>query len=290
MQVPVEPGTDKNVCVTPGEWDVDDESEPHFDAEVVSSFFRKGLATVAAARHTEASRLSHQGILMAKAQINFNARFSSKQNKLMETKVKGKTQEFSVDDPDLDLDGRFVDATKWDGRLWDTIIDNESMLKSAKFPKPTSISSNLEEPGTYNLTVESDDQIFKGKIKISGPSKSDPDKRSIKRGTKPPHVKVQVKTSKLKSCPALDDLKDLVKQMGKTASYSYTGASGMGNGWTPKFNKHQTHMDPGTKGWKAYIDEPSMGTGTTWRLYFDLDFDLRTKTLLILLTDCKEDH
>ncbi|MCH7546440.1 MAG: hypothetical protein IID30_08570 [Planctomycetes bacterium] len=39
-----------------------------------------------------------------------------------------------------------------------------------------------------------------------------------------------------------------------------------------------------------YIDEPSMKTGTTWRLYFGLDFELKTKTLLVTLTDCKEDH
>lgn len=64
----------------------------------------------------------------------------------------------------------------------------------------------------------------------------------------------------------------------------------MGTGWKPSFNQHQTHMDPGTSAWKAYIDEPSMKTGTTWRLYFGLDFELKTKTLLVTLTDCKEDH
>ena len=50
-------------------------------------------------------------------------------------------------DPDLDLDGKFVNSTKWDRLLWDTIIDNESVLKSARFPKPSSISSNLERAG-----------------------------------------------------------------------------------------------------------------------------------------------
>ncbi|MCZ6837170.1 MAG: hypothetical protein O7G85_15450 [Planctomycetota bacterium] len=227
---------------------------------------------------------------MAKAQINFNATFSSKQGKLLESKFKGKTIEFSVDDPDLDLDGKFVDATKWDRFLWDTIQDNQSAIKGGKFPKATSIQSNIEEPGAYNVTIESDDAIYKGKVKIKGPQTPDASKRTIKKNMKPPHVKVVIKTTQLKSCPTMDDLKDLLKQMGKTASYYYAGSSGMGTGWTPKFNKHQAHMDPGTGAWKAYIDEPSMGLGTKWRLYFNLEFTLSNKTLLATITDCKKDH
>ena len=127
---------------------------------------------------------------MAKAFIYFKAELSSKQDGMLETKIKGRTIEFSVDDGDLDMDGKFADTAMWDPKLWDTILTAESALKGGRFPKPSLIKSNLEEPGTYELVVEWEKALYKGKIKIKGPQNSDPTKRAIKRGTKPPHVKV----------------------------------------------------------------------------------------------------
>ena len=97
--------------------------------------------------------------------------------------------------------------------------------------------------------------------------------------------------AKLNACPTLfvSDMKSLINKMGKTASYTYVGGTGSSKGWKPKFAGHQCHEQPG-KGWKAYIDEPSSGTGTTWRLYFTADFDIPTKTLRVATTQVSEDH
>ncbi|HEY0956399.1 MAG TPA: hypothetical protein VGE36_16690 [Roseateles sp.] len=226
---------------------------------------------------------------MAKAHIDLSAtELSAKVMGELESKLNGKTFNFKTTNAELDLDGKFVDAVRWQARLWETVVA-ESGVKSPG--KPRKITSNLEEPGTYNVELELWDRMLKFKLAIAAPASGDKTPRAIKRNSKPPHVKVHLRGANLKACPAnfIADLKDLMTQMGKTASYSYVGGSGSSKGWDPKFAKHQCHEQPG-KGWKAYIDEPSMGTGTTWRLYFELDFDIPTKTLNVNLTQVSEDH
>lgn len=226
---------------------------------------------------------------MAKAHIDFSGtELSGPVVKTLESKLSGRVVEFDTKNSDLDLDGKFVESVPWQGQLWDT-ISKASDIKSVG--KPRKVTSNLEEPGTYNVELELWDRVLKFKLKINMPSGSDKTSRSIKRNSNPPHVNVRTKGAKLADCPKdyVGDLKELMKLMGKTASYSYVGGGGSSKGWKPSFKGHQSHEQPG-KGWKAYIDEPTMGTGTTWRLYFELDFDVTTQTLHVALTKVSEDH
>jgi len=151
--------------------------------------------------------------------------------------------------------------------------------------------SNITEPGTYTLEVELWDRSTKGKIKIKSPPSSDRTSRKIKKNSHPPHVKVKLAGARAADCPTAhqDELKSLIKLMGKTASYTYVGGSGSSKGWKPDFTGHYSHEQPG-EGWKAYIDEPSMKTGSKWRLYFTLDFDVETQTLTVELTKISQDH
>ncbi len=226
---------------------------------------------------------------MAKAHIDMSVtELSNKVMADLETRLGGKTFSFKTSNPDLDLDGKFVDTTPWQSKLWDTIVA-ESGVKSPAKPRKT--TSNLEEPGSYNVELELWDRVIKFKVAIAAPSTSDKAPRAIKPNSAPPHVKVHIKGANMANCPTtfVNDLKDLVKQMGKTGSYAFTTIAGSGMGWKPKFNKHKSHLDPG-HGWKAYIDEPSMSTGSTWRLRFNLDFHNDSKTLNVNITDVFEGH
>ncbi|MFG6413053.1 hypothetical protein ACG02S_03990 [Roseateles sp. DC23W] len=226
---------------------------------------------------------------MAKAHIDLSVtELSDKVMKELESKLNGKTLNFTSTNAELDLDGQFVDAVRWQGKLWETVVEASGVKSPGK---PKKITSNLAEPGTYNVELELWDRMLKFKVAIAMPSGSDKTSRQIKRNSKPPHVKVHNKGANLSACPAgyLNDLKDLMTQMGKTASYAYVGGGGSSKGWDPKFNKHQCHEQPG-QGWKAYIDEPSMGNGTTWRLYFQLEFDVPTQTLHVNMTKVQQDH
>ncbi|MDR7333854.1 hypothetical protein [Roseateles asaccharophilus] len=226
---------------------------------------------------------------MAKAHIDLSAtELSAKVISELENKLDGKTFNFKTTNAELDLDGKFIDTVRWQAKLWETVVEASGVKSPGK---PRKITSNLEEPGTYNVELELWDRVLKFKVAIAAPASGDKTPRAIKRNSKPPHVKVHLRGANLKACPAnfVVDLKDLMTQMGKTASYSYVGGGGSSGGWDPRFAKHQCHEQPG-KGWKAYIDEPSMGTGTTWRLYFELDFDIPTKTLNVNLTQVSQDH
>lgn len=226
---------------------------------------------------------------MAKAFIDFSAtELSAKAVETLEGKLDKKVVEFSSKNSDLDLDGKFVDVVRWQAKLWDSIVEATGVKVAGK---PKRIGSDIDEPGTYNVELELWDRTLKFKVKIDPPPSGDKSARNIRRNSTPPHVAVRNKGANLKACPAnfVGDLKDLIKLMGKTASYTYVGGTGSSKGWAPKFNGHQCHEQPG-KGWKAYIDEPSMGTGTTWRLYFTLDFDVPKRTLNVDLTQVSEDH
>jgi hypothetical protein len=228
---------------------------------------------------------------MAKAWLDFSSvELSKKKREALEGAIDGCTLEFETRNSDLDLDGEFVDAVRYQSQLWDAIVENVG-AKLSGIPDPRKIESNITAPGTYNVEVELSDATVKGKLKIKAPAPTDKSSRQIKKNSKPPHVKVKLRGAKLADCPSRfsEDLKGLVKLMGKTASYEYVGGSGSSKGWSPKFSGHQCHEQPG-EGWKAYIDEPTMGTGTTWRLYFTLDFDVDSKTLNVELTNVQEDH
>ena len=87
-----------------------------------------------------------------------------------------------------------------------------------------------------------------------------------------------------------DDYDDLLALMKKPGNYDYTG-KGTGGSWTPDFRQHKSHTDSGTKGWKAYVEQPSMGAGSKWRLYFTCnDYDTESGELTVKLIKCKEDH
>jgi hypothetical protein len=97
--------------------------------------------------------------------------------------------------------------------------------------------------------------------------------------------KLKVPTASIK-----DDLAHLLVEMKKPGNWEFTG-KGMGGDWTPSFSQHKTHTDSGAKGWKAYIDQPSMGTGSTWRLYFKVDsFNEDTKVLQVKMLVIRQDH
>ncbi len=231
------------------------------------------------------------GTIMAKAYIYLAAELTKKQADMLKKDVEGKELTFEYQNSDLDLDGTFIDSGRWQGLLWATLGEEVAGLKT--LGKPKKVQSNIDSPGTYALEVEttppdkSYTPILKAKIKIKQKS-GDKTTPRIKRGATPKHVKLITKADLKAYRGAPEDLKDLGKQMTKTASYIYTG--GTLNGWQPQFNKHYAHEDSGTKGWKAYIDEPSMGTGTKWRLYFNTDFDAPSQTLTVTVTDCKQDH
>lgn len=224
---------------------------------------------------------------MAKAFIDFGGtELSAAVVKTLEAKLDRKTIEFNSLNSELDLDGNFVDSLRWQNNLW-TTISSEVGIKS--FGKPRKTVSNIEAPGTYNVEVELWDRVLTLKLKISDPTdKSD---RNIKKNSKAPHVKVSNKGAKLNAVPpgCVNDLKNLIKEMGRTASWTYVGGSGSGKGWVPKFAGHYCHEQPG-ESWKAYIDEPSAGLGTKWRLYFDYEFDVLTRTMRVSLTKIAEEH
>ncbi len=186
----------------------------------------------------------------------------------------------------MDLDGNFVDPVKWKTGLWDSICDEIGLKNvSAK-----TIKSGVADPTDCAVEVETWDQTYKAKLVFKAAT-GDTTQRQIKKNTKPPHVAVRPGGAKISDCPTQfqGDLKHLLGQMQKTASYEYVGGTGSNKGWAVKIEGHQTHEQPGS-GWKAYIDELSMGTGTTWRLYFTLDFDTASKTLTVQLTSISQDH
>lgn len=227
---------------------------------------------------------------MAKAFIYINGELSKKVTEDAESAIDGQEFEFETKNSDLTLDGEFDDPTPYQSGLWALIVE-QAKPKLNKVPKPTKITSNITEPGTYNLEVELWDRIAKGKIKIKSPPPSDKSGRKIKKNSHPPHVKVKLAGARAADCPTAhqEELKSLIKLMGKTASYTYVGGSGSSKGWEPDFAGHPSHEQPG-EGWKAYIDKESMGTGTKWRLYFEIDFDYETQTLNVDLTKIQQDH
>lgn len=222
---------------------------------------------------------------MAKAFVDFGGtELSAAVVKTLESKLDGKTVEFKSLNSELDLDGIFVETIRWQANLW-TTVSEEVGIKS--FGKPRKTSSNIDAPGTYNVEIELWDRTLKFKLKIAEPT--DKSQRNIKKNSTAPHVNVRLRGAKLNAVPATHaaDLKDLIKEMGRTASWTYVGGTGSGKGWKPKFKGHDSHEQPG-QGWKAYIEKAT--TNTTWRLYFEYEFDVDTRTMNVSLTKVQEDH
>lgn len=216
-----------------------------------------------------------------------DAPLTSKQTEALQKKLDKKVLEFEYQLDETDLDGEFLDKTAWNAFLWDKV--SEAIAFPGTKVKAKKVTSSIGAPGTYPLEVEVNGYSYKGKIAFKQKS-GDRTSPKIKKNSHPAHVNVKVAGAKKSDLPGQfhADLDELVKEMKKTASYSYVGGSGSNKGWSPNFGKHLLHEQPG-KGWKAYIDI-SRGTGTTWRLYFDVDFDLSSQTLNVSLTQISEDH
>jgi hypothetical protein len=226
---------------------------------------------------------------MAKVLVDMTKQqLSGPQSKVMKSVVAGKVIDLEMMNSELDLDGQFVAPASWNGMLlWDRLKEAETKIK--QFAKPTKVTSNLEEPGTYSLEIETADEIHKGKVNIALKS-GDTSSRVIKPNSIPKHVKVANRAPNLKdgAKAAPDDMKHLLSEMGKTANYTYSGKTL--NGWVPKIPGHSSHEESSIGGWKAYIDEPSMGLGTKWRLMFTTDFNQDTQTLVVTLMSAELGH
>ena len=224
---------------------------------------------------------------MAKAYVGFvGQELSKKEGDALVAVFDKKEVELSYVNSDTDLDGKFVTKATWQANLWENLKKADSKLSALRM-KPKKVTSDITEPGTYSIEVETEDKLLKGKLKFVR-ERGDDSMPVIKPNSNPKHVKL-VNRANLKAYDgAPDDLKHLGNLMKKTASYTYAGKTL--NGWRPSFEGHGTHEDSGTKGWKAYIDEPSMKTGTVWRLYFNTDYDIDSQTLVVTMTDCKRDH
>lgn len=238
---------------------------------------------------------------MGKVYLSFSsADLTDKDEEYLQKVFKGKTITLEVADEDLNVNDTFAKPAEWkDKALRKALVDGVAAVK--KFKDDLSVKQMTATGlGVHDLTVETDKNEHKGKIEFAAPAKSDPTKRAnfkpeatggdeLKKGAHPARVKI---TGSVGNPPAKikDDLKHLLGEMNKPKNYEYVGKTAMGKGWEPSFSQHKAHMDPGSKAWKAYIDQPSVGAGTTWRLYFDMDYDEGTKTLTVKLNGCREDH
>jgi hypothetical protein len=181
-------------------------------------------------------------------------------------------------------------ADKDDKKKFDVIADSmekeiQQLLKDEKKGYLKSRVSAVE-----TLFKEFNKQVDQIKKTLASEKSDGKDKKpeKVKAPTQPDSVKL-TGSPKVPSASIKDDLAHLLAEMKKKSSWEYTG-KGMGGDWTPSFSQHKTHTDSGVKGWKAYIDQPSMGAGSTWRLYFKCEYDEDSKELEVKLLHIKEDH
>jgi hypothetical protein len=225
---------------------------------------------------------------MATVEISLGeTKLSVKQAKILAEKFHKHTVTLEYMNEDLDLDGNFVDPTKWKSGIWDQICREIGLNGVKKFKL---VKNGIEDPTNCAAEISTWDQDYKGNIAFKAKS-GDQTERQIKKNSKAPHVSVKPAGAKLGDCPAdyQADLKHLLAQMAKTASYTYVGGTGSAKGWAPHFSEHFSHEQPG-EGWKAYIEEPSLKTGSKWRLYFEMDFNTTTQTMVVSLTKISQDH
>lgn len=216
-------------------------------------------------------------------------------------KSKFNGKEYKVNMPDSEMDGAtdklkkpadLKDAEKLKKRLKDVTPIATGLF--SQFDNAT-IKSDITELGEHELEVKLKGGNFKAKLKLL--SQAGKETRVVvvevearKLGAHPASVKLDGLSSVGSACPYPDDLAHLLKKMAKVESYVWSGKSGMGNGWTPEFKGHYTHTESSIKGWKSYVDEPSMKTKTTWRLLFTLDFVEKTEQVVVKVLGVRQEH
>lgn len=222
-------------------------------------------------------------------------------NSLFKNAFNGKTFEVKV--ADADLEGA-TDKLKKPADLKD---GDKLKSKTLKGIKPISehlfgifdnakFASTIEELGKHELEVKfKDNQTLKATLKLL--SSTGEETRFVasaeprKLGAHPKSVKIENAAHAAQGgCPYHDDLATLLRGMAKAESYVWSGKQGLGNGWTPQIHGHFSHVEPDVAGWKSYIDEPSMGTGTTWRLLYKLKFNEASEQVVIDIHSVRQEH
>ena len=213
----------------------------------------------------------------------------------------GKTFEVKV--ADADMEGATDKLKKPD----DLKNGDKLKAKTLKLVKPVSdylfglfdnakFTSTIEELGKHELEAKfKDNQTVKATLKLlsstGGETRVVLSAEPRKLGTHPKSVKIENATNAVRgNCPYHDDLANLLRNMAKTESYVWSGKQGLGNGWTPLIHGHFSHVEPEVAGWKSYIDEPSMGTGTTWRLLYKLKFNENSEQVVIDVHSVRQEH
>lgn len=213
----------------------------------------------------------------------------------------GKTFEVKV--PDADMEGATDKLKKPD----DLKNGDKLKAKTLKLVKPVSdylfglfdnakFTSTIEELGKHELEAKfKDNQTVKATLKLL--SATGEETRVVlsaeprKLGAHPKSVKIENAANAARgNCPYHDDLANLLRNMAKVESYVWSGKQGLGNGWTPQIHGHFSHVEPDVAGWKSYIDEPSMGTGTTWRLLYKLKFNENSEQVVIDVHSVRQEH
>ncbi len=221
-------------------------------------------------------------------------------NSLFKNAFNGKT--FEVNMPDAEMEGATDKLKKKDN-----LKDGEKLKKTLKDVKPVKdhlfglfdnakFTSNIEDLGKHELEAKfKDNQTVKATLKLL--SSSGAETRVVasteprKLGAHPKSVKIENAANAVRgNCPYHDDLANLLRNMAKVESYVWSGKQGLGNGWTPQIHGHFSHVEPDVAGWKSYIDEPSMGTGTTWRLLYKLKFVENSEQVVIDIHSVRQEH
>ena len=210
---------------------------------------------------------------------------------------------FEVKVADADMEGA-TDKLKKPADLKD---GDKLKAKTLKLVKPVSdylfgvfdnakFASTIEELGKHELEVKfKDNQTVKATLKLLSATGEETcvvlSAEPRKIGAHPKSVKIENAANAARgNCPYHDDLANLLRNMAKAESYVWSGKQGLGNGWTPQIHGHFSHVEPDVAGWKSYIDEPSMGTGTTWRLLYKLKFVDNSEQVVIDIHSVRQEH
>lgn len=213
----------------------------------------------------------------------------------------GKTFEVKV--ADADMEGATDKLKKPD----DLKNGDKLKAKTLKLVKPVSdylfglfdnatFTSTIEELGKHELEAKFKDNLtVKATLQLlsstGGETRVVLSAEPRKLGAHPKSVKIENAANAVRgNCPYHDDLANLLRNMAKVESYVWSGKQGLGNGWTPLIHGHFSHVEPEVAGWKSYIDEPSMGTGTTWRLLYKLKFVDNSEQLVIDVHSVRQEH
>ncbi len=215
-----------------------------------------------------------------------DAKLSTKQTEALKTKFDKKTIEFEYLASDTSPDGRFLSTMEWKSpALWEAI---GKKIQFSPARSPQKITSGIDRPGTYPVEVEVNGYSYKAKLVIKQKS-NDKSAPVMKAGSHPAKVVLRNKAN-ASTLPAehRDDLKELAAIMQRPSSYTWSGNSGSGKGWSLDFDNHTVKEHAG-RGWKAYIDV-SKGTKTLWRLYFEFGYDHKTGAMMVSANQIFKEH